>query len=39
MDKDYNLIEIKHNEKWAHGDGLMTFRTTEKLLKNINDNI
>ncbi len=37
MDKDYNLIEIKHNEKWDHGDGMITFRSYEQSFKNINE--
>ncbi len=37
MNKDYNLIGIKHNEKRDHGDGLMTYRSSEQSFKNINE--
>ncbi len=37
MDNEYNLIEIKHNEKWNHGDGMINFRSYEQSFKNINE--
>ena len=37
MDEEYNLLEIKHNAKWDHGDGLITSSSTEQSFKNINE--